>query len=317
MTQLTIATTDEALEALSAILLELGLDCFEIKQSATAAQAFLEEHATAWDGVEQGVLNDDDPCVILTLENEDDIENIKQAVETFKNTDIGLNKGTLIITTKNLPNHNWETQWQEHFAPVEIGQHFLLSPPWENQHNTTRRVLRVNPGSVFGTGRHESTSLCIRLMERINLKDISVLDAGCGSGILGLAALMLGAQSVLGVDIDAGSPAATAENALLNNLQGRITTAVCDIMADETVLTRYGLILANINQRAILQILPKAKSWLSPGGYLILSGLTLEQRPAIEQALCKNGYSVIKTLLDNQWFAVLVTTAGEDDIISV
>jgi len=319
MIKLSIETTDEAVEALGALLIELGHDCFEIKQSANAAQAFLDEHATTWDGVEPGVLENTSPAICLLLENETDARKIKAAVESFRETDIGVHKGALTIKTEAVQGQNWEEQWQENFAPIEIGRGFLLCPPWAQPENlNARQILRVNPGSAFGTGRHESTTLCIRLMETLSIKGKTVLDAGCGSGILGIAALMLGADSALGVDIDENAPKATAENAKLNNLQHKIQTQICDIIAQGLLGGNlYELILANINERAIIQILPKARKWLKPGGHIIVSGLTLEQEPSIMKALRQNGYAVVKRLLENHWFALIVAAAGEDDAFGV
>ena len=202
---------------------------------------------------------------------------------------------------------DWMAAWKAHYEPIAIGESLLIMPAWKDpQVGETRTVVRINPAMAFGTGTHPTTQLCLRLMERHLKPGDKIIDVGCGSGILSIAALRMGAAHVLAVDVDSQAVTATLENARLNAISPETLEtgkgSVEEILTGRFTLKEAPLLLVNILAPIIIHLFGQGLSELvSEGGTLLLSGILEEQEPGVQEAAEKAGFLLIERLTDNDW----------------
>lgn len=209
---------------------------------------------------------------------------------------------------RTLPDEDWMSVWKKNYHPIPVGRRLMVLPAWIEQEDPQRIAVRIDPSMAFGTGAHPSTQLCMQLAEQYVRPGEAVIDVGCGSGILSIAALKLGASQALAVDIDEESVRATLENAGRNGVAERVESAVgsfAEIRAGAFSLHRAPLVLANILMAVILSLLEEGLSELvQPGGVLVLSGILEEQTARILSAAGKHGLALREKLNDGDWVAL-------------
>ncbi|MEI7815899.1 MAG: 50S ribosomal protein L11 methyltransferase [Desulfuromonadales bacterium] len=202
---------------------------------------------------------------------------------------------------------DWSSSWKVHFKPLRVGKHLLIVPTWEESPQLPGDlVLRIDPGMAFGTGGHETTRLCLELLESImeSNKRIgsSLLDLGTGSGILAMAASLLGAGRILALDIDPDAVDVAQENCALNELTAKIE---CGTTPLEALTERFDIILANILAEELVRLAPYLIERLNPGGSLILSGILAEKEVIVRQGFESMDLNYSNTLSDGEWVAML------------
>lgn len=212
---------------------------------------------------------------------------------------------------------DWAEAWKQHYQPIAIGQRLIVVPAWLENPDPSRVAVRMDPGMAFGTGTHPTTQLCLEWIERILSGGFagappevhSLIDVGCGSGILAIAALKLGAQRALGVDVDAQAVAIARQNAELNGVAERLILgvgSVAEIRQGKFALQQAPLVVANILAPIIVQLLDDGLAHLlTPGGLLVLSGIIAEQVPEVEAALLKHARRVIACSQSGDWVALV------------
>lgn len=207
------------------------------------------------------------------------------------------------VDTTRIAAENWNAQWEASIHPV-ITERFVIAPSWANEDPiwSDRIVIRVDPKMSFGTGHHESTRLVLSQLPDVVKQGSSFLDAGTGSGVLAIAAVKLGAQTVIGFDIDEWAAANARENALLNHVAGRIDVRLGDL--DAVPEGDFDLIAANINRSVLLDYLHAMCSKLSDTGTLILSGLLLSDRLLLLDALGGARMNVLRESAEGEWWSV-------------
>ena len=195
---------------------------------------------------------------------------------------------------------NWAEAWKVHYRPIAIGRRLMIVPAWMEPQNPERLAIKIDPGMAFGTGTHPTTQLCLELLEEIagrQAGEWDVIDVGCGTSILAIAALKLGAWRALGVDIDADSIRASQENALTNGEIERLELGLGsleDVRAEKFSFSRAQVVLANILAPVLARMLDDGLgSLLLPGGSLVLSGILLDQVETVEAAAARNGLAVV------------------------
>lgn len=236
---------------------------------------------------------------------------LDEAVDLF-----GIDPVTVKISS--VDTEDWESNWKEYFKPFEVDG-IIIKPTWEEvpEDSEGKVVLNIDPGMAFGTGMHETTRLCLRGLKKYMKKGDTVLDLGCGSGILGIAALKLGAANVTAVDIDEQAVKVAYENFELNTDEDEDVKMVFqlnvgDVINDGKLINRLGenqkdIVLANILAEVIEKLMAKVDLFMKPGGYLITSGILTEKEPLVLKAIENNNkLEYVETVYDGEWASVVI-----------
>ena len=205
------------------------------------------------------------------------------------------------VVADTVSEQDWANQWKQYFKPLSVGDRLLICPTWEEADNPDGQlVLSIDPGMAFGTGGHDTTRMVLEAMEPHLTNDATVLDVGCGSGILSMASLLLGAKSAVGVDIDALAVKTAIENGELNGMTApRYTILEGDLV--EKISGTYDIVLANIVADAIKLLSPAIPRFLKRGGMYIVSGIIAERGDEVETALLSCGFTVAERRERGGW----------------
>jgi len=209
---------------------------------------------------------------------------------------------------KPIANLNWSETWKQHYRPIKIGKKFIIVPAWLEIPDKTRIPIRIDPGMAFGTGTHPTTQLCLALLEHYLRAGHPILDVGCGSGILSIAAIKLGASRAFGVDTDFDAIAAAEENAIINNVAENSAFSVGSvekIQSGHFPIRSAPVVMANILAPILLRLLDDGLSDLvHPEGVLLLSGILEEQFSKIQTALQPLGFHIKEKRQTKDWIAL-------------
>lgn len=296
--EVSIDTTPEGIEPVSGLLLSLGVSGLQIEDEADFLN-FLDQNKTYWDYVDEALRARNRGVSRVKCYLPDDeagrkaLGEIQSALKGLPERVPGSNLGPLALGAARVRSEDWENNWKAYYRPFPVGERLFIIPEWERETPVPegRVPLYLNPGLIFGTGSHASTRLCLRALEgRVRPGD-RVLDLGCGSGILSLAALGLGASAAWGCDIDPKAAAVVRENGARNGI-GPERLAVCtgDILSDgrlrKTLSAEpYALIFANIVADVILALAAWVPAWLRPEGVFLCSGILEERAAEVAAAL--------------------------------
>ena len=308
-----VYTTTEATEAVSAALAEAGAGCIVIDDPLDLKN-FLKKGG-GWDYIDEELLSapDGEACIkFYVSDNAHGRENLmlaKRAVMRLLEMDIGLDLGRLCVETEIVNDEDWLNNWKKYYKPLAIGQRLIIRPEWEAYEGEDKIVITLNPGHVFGTGLHQSTQLCMEQLENIIKGGESVLDLGCGSGVLSITAKMLGAQSALAVDIDSNAVDIAYENAKINGvadeyrvLSGDAVTN--DRLREDICSQKYGIVTANIVADVIIALTSLVEECTHPGGLLITSGIIRERTGDVLKALA-HGFEVVSETVRDEWVCIV------------
>lgn len=198
---------------------------------------------------------------------------------------------------KEIDNSNWEDEWKKTYKSFNIGNRILIKPSWEEKVDTDRIIIEIEPKMAFGSGTHETTSLCMEYVEDKDLSGMDVLDIGCGSGILSILAKKLGAKNVLACDIDPIAVASTIDNAEINkvNLQAKESNLFSSVDG------KYDLIFANILAEILVEMIGQSKEYIKKSGLLVLSGIINEKSQMVKDTLLKNDYEILDQREKGEW----------------
>jgi ribosomal protein L11 methyltransferase len=220
-------------------------------------------------------------------------------------------------TYKQIADQNWMEAWKQHYKPIRLGERLVIVPAWMESPDPGRIAIRIDPGMAFGTGTHPTTQLCLELLEkamldvRVSNNEYQVIDVGCGSGILSIAALKLGAKSALGVDIDAGSIQNARENADTNGIGEELVLgvgSVREISEGQFPFRRAPLVLANILAPVIVRLFNAGLTELiDEGGMIILSGILQEQEQSVVEAAQAKGLRLNDRKQMGDWVALTMS----------
>jgi len=211
---------------------------------------------------------------------------------------------------RTIEDQDWMAAWKQHYRPIPVGQKLMILPAWLSLDTEDRIAVRIDPSMAFGTGTHPTTQLCMALLENRVGENEPVIDVGCGSGILSIAAVKLGAVRALAVDIDPLSVKATLENAQANGVSEKIEAglgSVAEILQKNFSLDRAPLVLANILAPVIVRLLDAGLAQLIlPGGILILSGIMVDQADSVIEAAARHQLTLIEQQTMGDWIALVM-----------
>ena len=196
---------------------------------------------------------------------------------------------------------DWADNWKKYFKVTEIGNRLVICPSWEEYANGDKAVIKIDPGAAFGTGTHATTSLCLELLEKYTKNGVSVLDIGCGSGILSIASCLLGAENAVGVDIDPTSVRVAKENALINSVDTKTEYIVGDLA--EKVCGEFDIVCANIVADIIIKLNRDIKKYMKKDAVYITSGIIDIRADEVKESFAKSGLSIIEELRRDNWYA--------------
>ena len=315
-TEVTIWTTTAGIDAVTGMLMDLGIDGFVIEDAQDFAD-FLKDTEIYWDYVDEE----------LSKEKQEAETNVKiyiedspEGAELLAQVDAGLAAirardaedafGRCVTELASIRREDWENNWKQYFKPFAVGEKFIIKPSWETCDNPDGRiVLEIDPSSSFGTGTHNTTQLCICELERLVKQGDRLLDMGCGSGILSIAARLLGASDIGAADIDPNAVNIARENAEKNGFE--LTTYVGDVTGDtaldEQIGGGYDIIVANIVADVIMGMQEILKRKLKDDGTLIVSGIIAPRADEVQESLLGAGFVLRNRQQSGDWVAMTLT----------
>lgn len=284
---------DQRCEALAA----LGAEGFVI-ENEDDFRDFLENNKQYWDYVDKELEDSYSGVSRIKLYLMDDSEGeaiLSRILAAFPDAKHGYTA-----------DQDWENSWKDCYEAIEIGQRLVVVPEWLDAPENGRLPLRLDPGIAFGTGSHPTTKLSLAALESYAKPGVKVLDLGCGSGILGIGALILGAESCLGCDIDPMASDAAMSNAALNNIgKDKFDIRIGDIIKDASLRrslgTGYQLVLANIVADVIISLSPIARGFMANNGIFICSGIIDERCDEVRRSLENNGFEILSHSKEEEW----------------
>ena len=305
--EITIHTTNEASEIVESILLDYGSTGVAIEDPTTLEENLHDDFGTIvelspTDYPEVGVIV---KGYINELNFDDETFNrFKDELEQLgKNINIG---EFFKIETTTIQDSDWENSWKDYFDILNIGEKFVIVPTWrEYENEEDKYVINIDPGMAFGTGGHETTSLCIKNLEKYVKPHDNVIDVGCGSGILSIAASYLTDGNLKAVDLDKLAVDVSRENFALNNLENRIEVEEASLLTKES--KKYDVIVANILAHIIELMLEDAYKLLEDGGYFITSGIIKDKKDELLEKMLEQGFKLVEETSDNEWYSFVAT----------
>ena len=305
--EVAVNTSPDKLDEVCAKLTAAGMEALVIEDEGEFLR-FLEQNRQYWDYVDQELLDRMKGVTRVKFYVTDDEEGKKQLEQYTR----GLGWE---YTVTSLGDNDWAYSWQKYYKPLEIGRRLYVVPQWmkEDPVPDGRVPFYLNPGLTFGTGSHASTQLCLEGVEEHTREGRAVLDLGCGSGILSIAALCLGAGEAVAVDIDPKAVDVAYENAALNGIgKDRYTVRAGNVLSDAALVRelsqrQYHLVLANIVADVIIPLAPHVPALLEEDGVFLCSGIIDTRAQEVEAAIRKAGLKLTKKREKNGWVALEAT----------
>ena len=311
--ELKIDTTPAGITPVSELVEELGITGLVIEDEGDFHD-FLEHNRQYWDYVDEELMEAKRGVCRITFyvsadnEGMDMVAKVRAALLELKNRRSDC--GNLQMTMAQMDDADWENNWKQFYKPMEIGERLIVVPEWESAKTHGRIALILNPGLTFGTGSHATTRLCLTALEKHVAAGQRVLDLGCGSGILSIAALLLGAEHAFACDIDEKCVDVAYENAALNGIgKDKYTVRWGDVLSDKQLQKemggQYDIIVANIVSDVIIGLAPQVRPFLKEGGLFLTSGIIDTRAAEVAQKLRDAGWEIVEERQSEGWFSYL------------
>ncbi len=305
--EVTITTTTAGAEVASEILMEAGAAGTAIEDRA---EVEAQQHLPGdWDYIDENILLSMNADVKVTAwypmdgRLKDTLAFISQRIRDVKKLELGFDAGSLGLSTGDVKDEDWENNWKQYHKPFTVGERLLVKPIWEQTDAGGRAVIEMEPGMAFGTGTHETTFMCLEMLEQAVKPGAAVWDVGCGTGILSVASALLGAAHVTAVDRDPVAVSAANNNAKLNHSEHIVHVIQGDLM--KGLRGKPSVIVANIIAEVIIPLAADAFERLEPRGIFISSGIILARADAVREALERAGFRVRQEKHMGEWVAFL------------
>lgn len=309
----------QGVEQLTAMFMSKGIYELSIKDPADMEDILDKKASYEWDYVDDSLREtvDKEPVVSVyfedTPENRERIQDLKLSVMMLKSKELeglygwDVDFGRLYAETVDVDDVDWKDKWKENFKPLKVTDRLVIKPTWEEYTAAgDELVLELDPGMAFGTGSHETTSLCLKLLEEYlgeEPSDKKILDVGCGSGILSIAAALLGCGPVLGIDIDEDAVRVANENVRLNGVDDVVEITHGDLL--QGVDFKADIVVANLMADLAAMLSESVADHMEKGGVFISSGILTEKQEMVENALEKAGFEIKEIREDGEWCAIV------------
>lgn len=306
--EITILTNTQGAELVANILEELGSNGVSIYDTSDLAELIKSD--IIWDYVDESLLIKNEIVKVSGYFKEDDAieKEIAKKLEFLKDNS-PFKLGSLEMTASLVDDTDWLNEWRKYYQPIHAGK-IVVVPKWINYpKQDDEYIVKLDPGMAFGTGSHESTFMCLSLLNEIEVKDKNVIDVGTGSGILGIASAVMGARSVEAYDIDDIAVDAARENASLNDI-AKVFSADNANLIDKTN-NKFDIALANITADILIDLSKSISEYLNKNGKLIISGVIATRKDSVINAFKSKGFSVVKEMAMNDWRAYLMEKNGD------
>lgn len=314
-TKVTIETTTEATDMLSYTLGEYGVEGIEIEDKIPLSEE--DKKAMFIDILPELPPDDGVADISCYIDEQIDVKDLCEFIgEQLAEMSAYMNVGTGKITIGETEDKDWINNWKEFFHPFRLEENIVIQPTWTENADAKEDdiVIYIDPGTAFGTGSHETTKLCIANLKKYISKDgnTEVLDAGCGSGILSIIAMKLGAKRVYGIDIDELAVKASIENLELNHISNTCYSIVKgDVIGDKEFaknvanIGQYEIVVANILADVIIPLSAVIRPFMKKNGVFITSGIINTKEQAVKDALIENGFEIIDTTYMGEWVSIV------------
>lgn len=304
--EITIKTSTEAVEAITNILYEQNVGGVSIEDPKDFK--FQKKNEFDWDFVEEEIFNSGyDGVIIKTYITEErdvteDVELIKEKIHKLK--DFGIDIGEGSVELSQVDEEDWANEWKNYYKPTKVGKHIVVKPTWEEYEALeSDLIIELDPGMAFGTGTHETTSMCMVELEKYVIPNSKVFDIGCGSGILAIAAAKLGAKEVLAVDLDEVAVKVSKENVELNKVEGQVSVKHGNLM--DVVKDKADIVVANIIADIIKILAKDVHNFMKDDAVFISSGIIHAKVDEVKTSLIENGFEIIEVQTLGEWNAIV------------
>ncbi|MFW5646899.1 MAG: 50S ribosomal protein L11 methyltransferase [Acetivibrio ethanolgignens] len=306
--KISLKTTTEAVDFISSLFDELGLEGIQIEDNVPLSQE--DKEAMYIDILPELPEDEGEATVTSYVSPEKDIEELKREItEGLEEISFFVNVGEGTITTEETDDGDWINNWKAFFKPFRVAEDIVIKPTWETLEDKKEDdlVIEIDPGTAFGTGAHETTRLCITGLRKYITKETKLLDVGCGSGILSIIGLKLGAKSAVGTDIDPAALTATYENMEVNHISKEQFTAYSGNIIEDKELQekvgfeKYDIVVANILADVIIPLSGEIRQHMKKDGLFISSGIIDMKKEEVEAALLKNGFQIVEINTMGDW----------------
>jgi ribosomal protein L11 methyltransferase len=306
--EITVKTTTEGTDIAAQIFYEIGVTGVAIEDPEAVRQAQQEDRT--WDYIDDSILSnmEDDVLVKAYISNDaaffDKLQYIRKQFNRLLDHDFGLDMGPLDVSLTNVREEDWANNWKKYYKPTKTSDRIVIKPTWEPYEKKPGEViLELDPGMAFGTGTHETTVLCIRAIDKYIEPGHTIVDIGCGTGVLAIASVLLGGRQAVAVDLDSNAVKAAVENVKLNHVEDRVEVIHGNLL--DKVQGQFDIVVANIIADVIIGLSESVLDFIRPGGVFISSGIILDRLQDVLNAVESAGLEIVEKETMGEWAVVV------------
>lgn len=316
-TELSIMTTSEAVEAVSNILMEHGASGVSIEDAKDFKKLKPGRYGDHGEIVDPADLTHITQGAVVSAyypNNQHIDQEAEEIAHKVRNlSQFGLNPGPAEVNITSVVNQDWQTAWEKYYHPVSISRFMTIVPSWEDYQpkSDQEKILRLDPGMAFGTGTHPTTRLSLQALEIVMQGGESILDVGTGSGVLSIAAKLMGAGKIHAFDVDDIAVRSAEKNIQLNPAAKDIQVSANDLL--KGIHEQVDIVVANILAEIIVPLVPQAWQNLKPQGYFLTSGIIKDKFETVRDSMTQQGFLIIETLRMKDWYGIIAQKPKDED----
>lgn len=307
-TEISIKTSQEGADIAAQAFYEVGITGLVIEDPDELSQLSKEEFF--WDYIDESMVGTSDGTVVIKAYLSSDsslgekLSLIKDKINWLKNRDLGVDLGSLDIELTSVREEDWSNTWKKYYKPMKVSDRIVIKPSWETYNKKKGQViLTLDPGMAFGTGTHETTMLCMQAIDQYIRPDHSLIDIGCGTGVLSIGALLLGAKAATAIDLDGNAVEIARKNAQINKVLDRMTLVHGNLL--DEIEGSYDIVVANIIADVIIELSQYVTNYIKAGGLFISSGIIHERLDEVIEQIESVGLILEKVEKMGEWAMVV------------